>query len=124
MSKLWYDGSYKRLEELLREMRETRRNQWWHVYQRYIAAERRVIEVRYTRKNKAANPILPPHHALVDPNLVVIGSVGSTTVPIAVYRWSPKVRMEKVRRGVDWLTCKMYNEGGAWLPREILERVA
>lgn len=120
MSELWHHGSYARLEKLLSQMKSERSSQYIHVRMRYLDAQDTVIEARVIRRSiKGAEVRLPPHTVARGQPAI---KAGHGTARVAVRRWSPKVRLEKVRRGVDWLTVEM--NGNAFLPREILEVVA
>lgn len=120
MSELWHSGSYRKLESLLRTMRDTRPSQYWHVSARYLDAEDKVIEVKVTSRGREKRPILPPYTVTRGVPAFMPGN----TARVAVRVYSKAVRLEKVRRGVDWLTSELDRQGGVWLPNLLLEAAA
>lgn len=110
----WND-SYRQLERLLIKLRVERTSQHWHVSERYLRCTIRVIEAP-TRKTKSGNVeiLLPAHTELVAGSPVI----GGTTARCRVRQWSPRVREEKVRRGVSWL-AENY-QGEPYMPVEFL----
>ncbi len=114
MSKEW-NVSFRELERCLRKMRDERRSQWWHVTERYLRCEDRVIDVHVHN----GRPRLPPHTE------VAAGAVQTKerTARLRVRVWSPAVREEKVRRGLGWLADEF--RGEPYLPVEMTDlRVA
>lgn len=79
-----YTPSVRELERLLRRMRGERPSQWWHVSERYIRAQSALKDVPVKRRTKHGKPVTVVERQVV------------TT-------WHPGVRLEKVRKGVEWL---------------------
>jgi hypothetical protein len=114
MSELWRTGSYAKLETLMRDrMRSERPKQFRHVSWRYLEASDKVIEVRVQKRNRDIIPVLPSYTVARGKPAIIPGS----TARIAVRQYRPEVRLEVVRRGVDWLTVELDKIGGAWLPQ-------
>lgn len=114
MPKQW-NRSFRELERCLHKMRDERPSQWWHVTERYLRCDDRIMEVA-VRKGR---PKLPPHVE------VVAGAPmsGQKTARLRVHVWSPAVRAEKVRRGLEWLADEF--RGEPYLPVEMTDlRVA
>lgn len=103
-----WNRSYQQLETLLDRMRTERKSQWWHVHQRYIAAQVAMVDAHITNKKLK----LPPHCELA----AGAPQVGAKTVRVRVVRWNPAVRDEKVRRGIGWLADHYHGE--PFLPEE------
>lgn len=93
--KVYLEGSYRELEATLRRLRAERPGQYWHVCERYLRCERKVIEA----KVKKGKPTLPQHCELAGG----LASIGASTARVSVFRWDERVRMEKVRAGVEFL---------------------
>src|SRR5690242_2734553 len=106
------NSPYAKLEALLPILKAERPSQWWHLTQRYIACEDKVIEVGTIKTLKGREPKLPPYtKARGAPAL----KAGFPTARIAVRQWKPEVRLEKVRRAVEWLAGELDRQGGVWL---------
>ncbi len=113
MSKAW-NASYRELERCLHAMRDERRSQWWHVTERYLRCEERMAKVPV----KKGRPKLPPHSEIA----AGAPEIGSTTARLRLRVWSPSVREEKVRRGLQWLADEF--RGEPYLPVEMTSLAA
>lgn len=97
-----YTASVRELERLLRLMQVERRSQWWHVSERYLRAQSALKDVPVKRKTKHGKTV-----TVVERQVVVT--------------YSPAVRLEKVRRGVEWLAASWDERrvGEPMLPAEL-----
>lgn len=97
-----YTASVRELERLLKVMQVERRSQWWHVSERYLRAQSALKDVQVRRKTKH-------------------GKTVTVTERQVVVTWSPAVRLEKVRRGVEWLASSWDERrvGEPMLPAEL-----
>lgn len=96
-----YSASVRELERLLTRMREVRRSQWWHVTERYIRATSVLRDVQVKRKGKNGKTV-----TLTERHVVAVYDRG--------------VRLEKVRRGVEWLASEWSLPHEPMLPDAIL----
>jgi hypothetical protein len=98
----WDKSGCDALDALLTRLREERPSQWWHVTERYLRCEVRVVRVK-SRKGQIQK--LGPYREVLrkgagtrPPDLLNSGDV-----LVVVEVWSPKVRLERARRGVTSL---------------------
>lgn len=127
MASTW-NASYRTLDALLDRMKPEslggggeRPSQWWHVTERYLRCEHRVIEVRAVRRrNGQVDFKLPPHTELE----AGAPSIKDSTARVRVAQWSSAVRAEKVRRGIEWLAESWPAGSEPYLPAEFLEGIA
>jgi hypothetical protein len=112
-----WNRSYRELERCLGLLRDERKSQYWHVCERYIRPEILTMTVP-SRKGK---PKLPPHTELV----AGAASSKDKTMRVRVRRWSEKVKLQKVDRGVARLSETF--KGEPYMPdefRDLNERKA
>lgn len=112
-----WNRSYEELERCLRLLRAERKSQYWHVCERFIRPE----VVTLTVPSQKGKPKLPPHTELV----AGAASTKEKTMRVRVRRWSPKVKLQKVSKGVERLSETF--KGEPYLPdefRDLNERKA
>jgi hypothetical protein len=115
---LTWNESYRELERVLKVMRTERRSQWFHVTERYLRCTERVAEVRVVRTKRGPELKLPPHSELGAGAPEIAGA----TARVRLVVWKPEVRMEKVRRGLEYVSAEF--RGEPFLPAEFLPEKA
>jgi hypothetical protein len=128
MAKVW-NTSFRELERCLKQLREERVSQYWHLCERYIKADRRQKELvyragEYLVRNGARYERLPAHCEVIV-GFVTVGERGKHPKgtlgpgPCLVEFWQPKVRRQKVEHAVDRLVDTF--RGTPYLPDEMFE---
>jgi hypothetical protein len=117
MSLTWNE-SYRELERVLKAMRPVRPSQWWHLTERFLRCQDRVAEVRVVRSKRGPELKLPPHSELGAGAPEIAGA----TARVRLVVWDPSVRMEKVRRGLEYVSSEF--RGEPFLPAEFLPEKA
>lgn len=117
MPRTW-NRSYRNLERLLKQMREERKKQWWHLTERYLRCQERKVEVRVQKTIKGPVLRLPPHSELGAGAPEIKGS--TATVKLIV--WTPAVRKHVVDLGLLWLAREEHWPFGPDLPQEFLDK--
>jgi hypothetical protein len=112
---LTWNESYRELERVLKLMREERPSQWWHLTERFLRCQDQVAEVRVFRTRKGPEFRLPAHCELGAGAPQIAGH----TARVRLVVWSSSVRMEKVRRGLEYVSQQF--RGDPFLPQEFLE---
>lgn len=100
-----YTPTVRELERLLHRMRDERRSQWWHVTERYMRCRQSLKDVPVKRKGKNGKTALVMERQLVT-------------------AYSASVRLEKVRRGIQWLADEWALPHEPFVPDELLVSAA
>jgi hypothetical protein len=122
MPVLYKHGSYQELERCLVEMRETHRQERWHLMQRYVWGDPRkrlIVQSRKTRQGRV--PMLPPNAEL----RIQHETLNKGLMVVYCYTWADEVDPRLVERGIAILTSKMYggDTSRLELPKPFLDRL-
>lgn len=114
-----WNTSFRELERCLKQLRDERKSQYWHLCERYVRAEVKTVLCGVRKAPNGQRELrLPPHSELVAGAPVS----GESTAYVRLRVWSPAVRPEKARRGVEWISDNF--RGEPFLPSEMTQEAA
>lgn len=111
--------SLDELHRCLRVMRNDRRRLWFHLHERYVAAERRPLRVPV----RHGRPVLGPNQQAVGlVNRADLNTHGNGVTRILVEQWNPRVNETLAAAGLVWLSDVF--RGVPEVPVELMEHAA
>ena len=102
----WDRSGCDALDTLLAQLRVVRPVQWWHLTERYLRCDVRPVKVK---TSKGRVPPLGPQREALGTGIRPADradELGGGQMLVVVEHWSAKVRLEKVRRALEWTAAR------------------